>query len=147
MVTKRLPPAEKRCQERRKDGTQCKAARRRDSEYCLFHHPYVERHRNELERLSGLELKECSNIHELLAQTVEGVMKGKLTAQQAYALQGLVRLLRENRKDVAREEKEHEEAFRQFEDLKEPEFAPVERAAASPEGETATSAAGRNGER
>jgi hypothetical protein len=128
MSAKKLPPPEKRCQEKRKNGMQCRAARVRGSEYCLFHHPYVERQRNALDRLDELELKESSDIHELLAEAVEGVKSGKLTTQQAYALAGLVKLLRENQKDVAREEKRAREEMEEFENLKEPEFGdPKER--------------------
>lgn len=145
MSPKKLPPPEKRCQEKRKDGMQCRAARTRGSDYCLFHHPFVERRRETLDRLDELELRESSDIHELLTEAVEGVKSGKLTTQQAYALQGLVKLLRENREDVVREEEQVEEEMKQFENLKEPEFGdPKETPAASEKtGEGEKAAKGR----
>ncbi len=147
MRTKKLPPPEKRCQEKRKNGTQCKAARTRGSEYCLFHHPFVEQRRDELDRLDELELRQSSDIHKLLAEAVEGVKSGKLKAQQAYALQGLVKLLRENRQDVVREEKRVKEEMEDFEDLKEPEFGDPKESGAANEsaGEAGSGAAKRTG--
>jgi len=134
MGTRKVPPPERRCQEKRKDGRQCKAARVKGSEYCLFHHPFVERRRDELDRLDELELRESSDIHELLTEAVEGVRSGKLTTQQAYALQGLVKLLRENREDVVREEKRVKEEMEEFEHLKEPEFGDPKETGATDEG-------------
>ena len=43
-----LVPPEKRCKYRTERGTPCRAARRKDSEYCIFHDRDFQRHRNEI---------------------------------------------------------------------------------------------------
>lgn len=96
MGTKRSPVQEKRCQMRREDGQQCRAARLKGSEYCLFHHPWTESHRKKFEELKELPLRESSEIHTLLVEAVRAVEAGRMNPQQAYALGWLVRLLREN---------------------------------------------------
>lgn len=144
MGTKKAPAQEKRCQEKRRDGTQCQAARLRKSEYCLFHHPWTRGRREELERLGELELRESSQIHEVLAEAVEDVKSGKMTTQQAYALVGLARMLRENLEDVVKEELRRRKILEEQGVGEEPEFAPAENAVGK---ETATSGAGRNGDR
>ncbi len=121
MRSKKVPSPEKRCQRRRKDEQQCRAARLRNSEYCFFHHPWTQHHREQVERIENLPLTEGSEIHELLAGAVRGVESGRLKAQQAYALGWLVRQLRENLPGVEKELAEHEQKAR-TEEEEEPEF-------------------------
>jgi len=96
MRAKKVPSQEKRCQEKRHDGKQCRAARLKGFEYCLFHHPWTQQHREKFEEVDELPLRESSDIHELLVGAVRAVEAGKMKSQQAYALGWLVRLLREN---------------------------------------------------
>jgi hypothetical protein len=96
MRSKKAPVQKKRCQMRRKDGQQCRAARLKGSEHCLFHHPWTEEHRNKFLELKELPLQESSEIHGLLVEAVRAVEAGRMNAQQAYALGWLVRLLQEN---------------------------------------------------
>jgi hypothetical protein len=96
MRTKKEPVQEKRCQMQRKDGRQCRAARLKGSEYCLFHHPWTQEHRKKFEELRELPLRESSEIHGLLVEAVRAVEAGRMNAQQAYALGWLVRLVQEN---------------------------------------------------
>lgn len=136
MSTKKLPSPERRCQMKREDGKQCRAARLKDSDYCLFHHPWTQRHRKKLIRIDELALREADEVHELLVSTLLGVKEGKVNPQQAYAIGWLVRLVRENR-----EELEEERAAAKEESLlnaTEPEFAePVEVEEEEQEGEAA----------
>lgn len=93
---KKLPPPQKRCQMRAGTERHCRAARKKDSEYCFFHDPHAIMHRLELNRLEHLPLQHSSELHELLAETVQQVMAGQLSPQQAYAVACLVRELRAN---------------------------------------------------
>jgi hypothetical protein len=96
MSTKKAPVQAKRCQMARKGGQQCRAARLKGFEYCLFHHPWTQKHREKFHALKELPLRESSEIHTLLVEAVRGVEAGRMNAQQAYALGWLVRLLQEN---------------------------------------------------
>lgn len=110
MRAKKVPPQEKRCQMRRNDGQQCRAARLKEEEYCLFHHPWTQQQRDRFEELDELPLRESGEIHELLVGAVRAVEAGRMNAQQAYALGWLVRLLQENlpalKEETARHAKE-----------------------------------------
>jgi hypothetical protein len=55
-----------------------------------------------------MPMRESSEVHALLVESVKGVQKGKLGPQQAYAIGWLVRQLRENLPAVEKELAEHE---------------------------------------
>lgn len=103
MPKKKLPSPQRRCQMKREDGQQCRAARLRDSDYCLFHHPWTQKHRRKLFRIDELALRGADDVHELLVSTLLGVKEGKINPQQAYAIGWLVRVVRENREELERE--------------------------------------------
>jgi len=121
MAQKKLPSPERRCQRKRKDGKQCRAARLRDSDYCLYHHPWTQEHREKFLRIDELALREADEVHELLVSTLDGVKEGKINPQQAYAIGWLVRLVRENREELEREQAAARKESRLEEE--EPEFA------------------------
>lgn len=122
MKTKKLPSQERRCRMKRKDGKQCRAARLRDSDYCLYHHPWTQEHREKFFRIDELALQEADEVHELLVSTLEGVKEGTINPQQAYAIGWLVRLVRENREELEREREAAKRESR-LEEEEEPEFA------------------------
>jgi len=142
--SKRLPPPEKRCLEKRKDGAQCRAARLKGSEYCLFHHPWTERHRKKFEALKELPLRESSEIHGLLVEAVRAVEGGRMKAQQAYALGWLVRLLQENRTGLQEETAACEKEGRVEEE--EPEFGAATEAETAEENAEETAKEGGSGQ-
>lgn len=102
MRTKKLPPAEKRCQDRG-GGKQCRAARLHDSTYCFFHDPVARRGSMALLRVEELALGKPSDIHQLLVEIVERVRKKRLSPQQGYALGWLIQLMMQNLEGIERE--------------------------------------------
>lgn len=138
MSTRKVPPQDKRCQMRREDGKQCRAARLKESRYCLFHHPWTQKRREKFEKVEELPLRQRSDIHELLVEAVRSVEAGRMNAQQAYALGWLLRLLRENLKGVEEEQTLYKEQG--MVEAREPEFGEGTEGSAAEARETTTEA-------
>ena len=109
MRTRKLPPQEKRCQMAAGTEEQCRAPRRKNSEYCFFHAPEAQEERVALgEKLLSLRLLTHSDLHEFLVETTEAVRRKRLDPQRAYALACLVKQIQENLPAVDRELREHQ---------------------------------------
>ncbi len=86
---KKLPPEEKRCRAKKRDGERCRAAVETGADHCFFHsqarrlkRKAVERVRENLHREGGMS--------ELLAEAIVEVKEGRMSPQQAHALAALV---------------------------------------------------------
>lgn len=109
MRTRKLPPPEKRCQMDAATEKQCRAPRRKDSEYCFFHAPGAQDERVALgEKLLSLRLLNHSDLHGFLVEITEAVRRKRLDPQRAYALACLVKQIQENLPAVERELREHQ---------------------------------------
>jgi hypothetical protein len=91
---KKLPPEEKRCRARTRDGEQCRAAVEAGSDNCFFHSQARQAHRKAVERVREV-LKQEGGMGELLAEAIVEVTEGKMSPQQAHALAALLRMARE----------------------------------------------------
>jgi len=108
MRKRKLPPPEKRCQMNAGTEKQCRAPRRKDSEYCFFHEPLAQDERYALiKKVMSLRWVNPSDLHELLVDTAEAVRRKRLDPQRAYALACLVKQIRENLPAVDKEIEEH----------------------------------------
>lgn len=110
MRTRKLPPEEKRCQMSAGTAEQCRAPRRKNSEYCFFHAPEAQDQRVALgEKLLTLQWLNHSDLHQFLVEATEAVRRKRLDPQRAYALACLVKMIRENLPAVDRELREHQQ--------------------------------------
>ena len=108
MKKRQLPPPEKRCQMNAGTEKQCRAPRRKDSEYCFFHEPLAQDERSALiTKVMNLRWANPSELHEFLVETAEAVRGKRLDPQRAYALACLVKQIRENLPAVDKEIEEH----------------------------------------
>lgn len=108
MRTRKLPSPEKRCQMNAGTEKQCRAPRRKNSEYCFFHEPLAQDERYALiKKVMDLRWVNPSDLHELLVETAEAVRRKRLDPQRAYALACLVKQIRENLPAVDKELQEH----------------------------------------
>ena len=103
------PPEERRCTHAFADGRRCRNRRWRGKEQCYHHDPAaaeLREHAAELgqeTRHGGLRVATATELHELLARTMEKVAAGKLPVGRAYAVGYLSQLLLKNLEAVEEE--------------------------------------------
>lgn len=108
MRKRELPSPEKRCQMKAGTEEQCRAPRRKDSEFCFFHEPLARDERYALiHKVMNLRWTNPSELHMFLVETAEAVRKKKLDPQRAYALACLVKQMRENMPEMDKEIEAH----------------------------------------
>ena len=101
-------PPEKRCKHRTEKGTPCRAARRKESEYCIFHDREFQQHRNEIKGArTMLDRRKtpdsAEGIHALLIRNVEELRQGKIDPRVANSIAYHAQLLMANLDDLKSE--------------------------------------------
>ena len=99
------PPPEKRCKHRTEKGTPCRAARRKESDYCIYHDKEFQERRKEakaarimLDRRKRPDSAE--GIHALLVRNVEELREGKIEPRVANSIAYHAQVMRSNLGDL-----------------------------------------------
>ena len=113
-------PPEKRCTYIASDGSQCRAARQRDTDHCVFHDREFQRRVNQTkasEFLLEQRLNLCSahGIQDLLQRNVEAVLNNQITPAVANSVGYQAQLMMANLSNLRNERQTTEsEAERQY---------------------------------
>ena len=102
------PPPEKRCKYRTGKGTPCRAARRKESDYCIFHDKEFRERRQELKAArTMLDRRKtpdsAEGVHALLARNVEELREGKIEPRVANSIAYHAQLMKANLPRLERE--------------------------------------------
>ncbi len=112
MASRGIPvPPEMRCKYRTAKGTPCRAARRKDSEYCIFHDRDFQRHRNEIKGARTMldrrkKPESAEGIHAVLARNIEELRQGKIEPRVANSIAYHAQILMANLPNLKRERAE-----------------------------------------
>ena len=101
-------PSEKRCKYRTEKGTPCRAARRKESDYCIFHDKeFRERHQELQAARTMLDRRKtpdsAEGVHALLFRNVEELRQGKIEPRVANSIAYHAQLMMGNLTRLERE--------------------------------------------
>jgi hypothetical protein len=94
-------PPEKRCKYRTQRGTPCRAPRRHESEYCIFHDREFRQRRDEYRAAktvfeSRKRPDTAEGVHALLRQTAEAVLRKHISPRIANSVGFLAQMMMQN---------------------------------------------------
>lgn len=101
-------PPERRCTYRTQGGTPCRAARRKDSDYCIYHDKNFQKRRNEARACRTIldrrkQPDSAEGIHALLIRNVEELRSGKIEPRVANSIAYQAQLMKANLPELQRE--------------------------------------------